>query len=357
MFQTKVSAPGGRGSATNPHNRFEKLAVELEPEALVDEDGEPIRPRTQFLKDDSQTIITFNDSPDIPFRAGLNPYRGCEHGCAYCFARPYHEYLGFSAGLDFETKIVVKERAPELLRAELSRKKWIPQAISLSAISDAYQPVERRLQLTRRCLAVLAEFRNPVAIITKNHLVTRDIDHLAELAKYRAASVAISLTSLDPELAKTLEPRASPPSRRLAAIEELSAAGIPVRVMTAPVIPGLNDHELPDLLAAAAKAGARTASFTVLRLPFAVAPLFSEWLDRHAPGHKDKVLSRIRSMRGGKLYDAQWGKRMKGEGFFAEQIKALFDLGYRKAGFRDDIPDLDASSFRVPTAQLSLFGD
>jgi DNA repair photolyase len=357
MFQPNTSAPGGRGSATNPHNRFEKLTVELEPEALVDEDGERILQRTQFLRDDTQTLITFNKSPDIPFGAGLNPYRGCEHGCSYCFARPYHEYLGFSAGLDFESKIVVKENAPALLRVELSRKKWVPQAVTMSAIADAYQPVERKLQLTRRCLAVLAEFRNPVGIITKNHLVTRDIDYLAELAKYRAATVAVSLTTLDPVLAKTLEPRASPPSRRLAAIAELSAAGIPVIALTAPMIPGLNDHELPDLLAAAAQAGARTASYTVLRLPWAVAPLFTEWLDHHAPGHKDKVLSRIRSMREGKLYNAKWGARMKGEGFYADQIKALFDLGYRRAGFRGDWPELDPTSFRVPTEQLSLFSD
>jgi DNA repair photolyase len=227
----------------------------------------------------------------------------------------------------------------------------------MSAISDAYQPVERRLQLTRRCLAVLAEFRNPVGIITKNHLVTRDIDYLSELARFGAASVAVSITSLDPVLARTLEPRASTPSRRLAAIQELSAAGIPVIAMTAPIIPGLNDHELPALLAAAACAGARTASYTLLRLPFSVAPLFTEWLDRHAPGHKDKVLSRIRSMRHGKLYDSKWGERMKGDGFFAEQIKALFDLGYRKAGFSDDFPHQDPSAFRVPTNQLSLFGD
>jgi DNA repair photolyase len=357
MFQPKTTAPGGRGSATNPRNRFEKLSVELEPEALVDEDGERILPQTQFLRDDSQSIISRNDSPDIPFTAGVNPYRGCEHGCAYCFARPYHEFLGFSAGLDFESKIIVKENAPELLRDELSSKKWVPQPVTMSAISDAYQPVERRLQLTRRCLGVLAEFRNPVGIITKNHLVTRDIDYLSELAGFHAATVAISLTSLDPELAKTLEPRASPPSRRLAAIEELSAAGIPVNVMTAPIIPGLNDHELPELLASAAKAGARSAGFTVLRLPFTVAPLFVEWLERHAPGHKDKVLSRIRSMRGGKLYDSKWGARMKGEGFFADQIKALFELGYRKAGFRGDIPSYDLSHFRVPSDQLCLFAD
>jgi DNA repair photolyase len=356
-FQPSNPAPGGRGSASNPHIRFEKLTVELEPEALVDEDGEPIRPRTQFLRDDSQSVIAYNKSPDIPFSAGLNPYRGCEHGCAYCFARPYHEYLGFSAGLDFETKIVVKERAPELLRAELSRKKWVPQPISLSAASDCYQPVERRLELTRRCLAVLAEFRNPVGIITKNHLVTRDIDYLAELAKYNAAHVCISLTTLDPNLAKTLEPRASPPSRRLAAIEELSAAGIPVIALTAPLIPGLNDHEVPELLAQAARAGARTAGYTIVRLPWAVAPLFAEWLDRHAPGHKDKILSRIQSMRGGKLYDAKWGVRLKGEGILAEQIKALFTMARRKAGFRDDLPELSTAAFRVPTDQMSLFGD
>ena len=354
-FQPQNPAPGGRGSVSNPHNRFAKLTVELEPEALVDDDGEPIRPRTQFLRDDSQSVISFNDSPDIPFRAGLNPYRGCEHGCAYCFARPYHEYLGFSAGLDFETKIVVKENAPDLLRRELSKKSWQPQPIAMSAISDCYQPVERRLQLTRRCLAVLAEFRNPVGIITKNHLVTRDLDHLTELAKYNAAHVCISLTTLDATLAKTLEPRASPPTRRLAAIAELSAAGIPVIVLTAPIIPGLTDHEIPDLLAAAARAGARTAGYTIVRLPWAVAPLFTEWLERHAPGHKDKVLSRIESMRGGKLNDPKFGSRMKGEGVFAEQIKALFALAKRKAGFRGEVPELSAAAFRVPTDQLSLF--
>ena len=356
-FKPIASAPGGRGSASNPQNRFEKLTLELEPEALIDDDGEPILPRTQFLRDGTQSIITYNDSPDIPFRASLNPYRGCEHGCAYCFARPYHEYLGFSAGLDFESRIIVKEKAPELLRAELSRKSWVPQPLTMSAITDCYQPVERRLQLARGCLEVLAEFRNPVAIITKNHLVTRDIDHLSALARVNAAQVAVSITTLDPELAKTLEPRASTPARRLAAVGELSAAGVPVFVMMAPIIPGLTDHEIPDLLAAVAKAGARSAAYTVLRLPWAVAPLFIEWLDRHAPGHKDKVLSRIQSIRGGKLYDAKWGARMKGEGFYAEQIRSLFAMAKRKAGFRGDLGELSSSDFRVPTDQLSLFGD
>ena len=320
----------------------------------------PLPTRTVFYRDDTQSVITFNDSPDIPFRAGVSPYRGCEHGCAYCYARPFHEYLGFSAGLDFETKIMVKERAPELLRAELSKKSWRPEPISISGITDVYQPIERRLGLTRRCLEVFAEFRQPVGIVTKNHLIVRDIDHLAELAKWNAVSVCISLTTLDAELAKVLEPRASRPARRLAAIAELSAAGIPVRVLTAPIIPGLNDHEIPALLAAAAEAGARGAGYTIVRLPHAVAPLFEAWLERHVPGQKDKVLGRIRELRGGKLYEAKFGARMRGEGPLAAQIKALFTLAKRKAGLDGrhlgmDESELSTAAFRVPTAQLSLF--
>ncbi len=345
-----------RGSSTNLPNRFERLSVELDPEALVDDEGQPLPPvRTQFLRDDSQTIIAYNDSPDIPFRASINPYRGCEHGCAYCFARPTHEYLGLSAGLDFESKIVVKERAPELLRAELSSKRWKPQTLAISGVTDCYQPVERRLELTRRCLAVLAEFRNPVAIITKNHLVTRDIDHLGELARFQAAAVAVSITTLDPELAKVLEPRASAPTRRLEAIRELSAAGIPVRVMVAPVIPGLNDHEIPQIIAAAAEAGANNASYVPLRLPLAVAPLFEAWLDRHRPGHKEKVLGRVRDLRGGKLNDANFGSRMGGEGFWATQLRMIFGAAARKAGMKDESLPLSTAAFRIPTDQLSLF--
>ncbi|MEA3212457.1 MAG: hypothetical protein QOE70_5514 [Chthoniobacter sp.] len=359
-----LKSPPARGSAANLPNRFERLAIELDPEALVDEDGEPIAVRTQFFRDDAQSIIAWNDSPDIPFRAGVSPYRGCEHGCAYCFARPTHEYLGFSAGLDFESKIMIKQRAPELLRREFSKKSWKPQVVAMSGVTDVYQPIERRLGLTRACLAVFAEFRNPVAIITKNHLVTRDLDLLRELAQFHAASVAISLTTLDADLAKVLEPRASSPRRRLAAIEELSAAGVPVRVLTAPIIPGLNDHEIPALLQAAARAGAVGASYTLLRLPWAVAPLFEAWLERHRPGHKDKVLGRIRELRGGKLYDAEFGSRMSGEGPLAAQIKDLFELAKRKAGFSGQavgmalpIPELSAAAFRVPTNQLSLFDD
>ncbi|RYD25583.1 MAG: PA0069 family radical SAM protein, partial [Verrucomicrobiaceae bacterium] len=317
------------------------------------EEASPVR--TVFLRDDSQTILSWNKSPDIPFEVGLNPYQGCEHGCAYCFARPTHEYLGMSAGLDFESRIVVKPDAPELLRRELSKKSWQPQTIALSAVTDCYQPVERRLELTRRCLQVLAEFRNPVAVITKNHLITRDIDILSQLAAHRCVAVNISVTTLDPDLSKVLEPRASPPQRRLKAIRELREAGIPVQVMMAPVIPGLTDHEMPALLKAVAEAGAGGAYYVPLRLPGAVAPLFEAWLERHAPGHREKVLNRIRHMRGGRLYDAAWGTRMRGEGFFADQLKALFTLAKHRAGFPQDSVELSTASFRVPSAQMDLF--
>jgi DNA repair photolyase len=357
------SSPRGRGAGINPANRFEAQRIELEPDALLDDDGQPLPLRTQFFRDDSQSIIAFNDSPDIPFSAGVSPYRGCEHGCAYCFARPFHEYLGFSAGLDFESKIMVKLRAAELLREALSRKKWEPQVVAMSGVTDVYQPVERRLGLTRACLEVFAQFRNPVVIITKNHLVTRDIDLLAELARHQAVSVAVSITTLDGDLAKTLEPRASTPTRRLAAVRELSAAGVPVRVMMAPIIPGLTDHEIPTLLAAAAESGALSANYTILRLPHSVTSIFENWLDRHAPGHKEKVLGRIREMRGGKLYDSRWGTRMRGDGPLAEQIRALFLVAKKKAGFAGETvgmnstAELSTASFRVPSAQLSLFGD
>ncbi|MES2568428.1 MAG: PA0069 family radical SAM protein [Verrucomicrobiota bacterium] len=349
-FQPPPPAPRGRGSASNPKNRFEKLEYVPEPDA-----EEASASPTRFLRDDSQSIIAWNDSPDIPFRAGLNPYRGCEHGCAYCYARPTHEYLGYSAGLDFETRILVKERAPELLRAELSKKAWEPQVIAMSGVTDCYQPVERTLELTRRCLAVLLEFRNPVSIITKNHLVTRDIDLLAELARHQAVEVNLSITTLDSELARTLEPRASSPAHRLAAITKLREAGVPVRVMMAPVIPGLTDHEMPALLAAAAHAGACDAAYVPLRLPLAVAPLFEQWLERHAPGYKEKVLNRVRDMHGGKLYDSRFGKRMGGEGIFAGQMHTLFAVSKRKAAFEGTSPNLSTAGFQVPGAQMELF--
>lgn len=340
----------GRGAHSNPKNRFEKFDYVADPEEAQEQPS-----RTEFLKDASKSIIAYNQSPDVGFAASINPYRGCEHGCAYCFARPTHEYLGFSGGLDFETRIVVKDKAPDLLRTELSAKSWKPQPLAMSTITDCYQPAERRLELTRRCLAVLTEFRQPVGIITKNHLVTRDIDLLGQLAAHNAASVILSITTLDGDLAKKLEPRASPPSRRLAAVRELTEAGIPVEVLMAPCIPGLTDHEMPALCAAAVEAGARDIGFIPLRLPLVVAPLFEEWLDRHFPGSKEKVLNRIRSIRGGKLNDARFGSRMRGEGFYAEQMQQLFEVAKRKAGFKGGGVELSTAAFRVPSAQLPLF--
>ena len=342
-----------RGAAENPPNRFEKIFLEPDADWNPDDD---VLPRTQFFKDHSQTVIARNDSPDVGFRTSLNLYRGCEYGCIYCYARPTHEFLGFSAGLDFESKIMVKEDAPELLRKELSSQKWQPQVIFMSGVTDCYQPVERKLKLTRRCLEVLAEFRNPVFIVTKNQLVTRDIDLLSELAKHRAVAVWLSITTLDSELRKIMEPRTSPPSARLAALRELAAAGISVGVNVAPIIPGLTDHEIPAILKAAAAAGATSAGYTVVRLPHAVAPLFEKWLETHFPDRKEKVLNRLRAMHGGKLYDSQWGKRMGGEGIFAEQIAQMFDVARRKAGIPNDDIELSTASFRrADGAQLSLF--
>jgi DNA repair photolyase len=342
-----------RGAAGNPPNRFEPLTLEPDPD-WYDPDERP--PRTQFFHDHSRTIINYNDSPDIGFDASVNPYRGCEHGCVYCYARPTHEFLGFSAGLDFETKIMVKLDAPALLREELASPKWKPQVLAMSGVTDCYQPVERKLKLTRGCLQVLAECRNPVGIVTKNALVTRDLDVLGELARHNAVAVFVSLTTLDAELRRVMEPRTSPPAARLEAIGELRARGIPVGVMIAPVVPGLNDHEIPSLVAAAAKAGAGSAGHVMLRLPYAVAPLFEDWLGRHFPDRKEKVLNRIRDVRGGKLNDARFGSRMTGEGIFAEQIEKLFDVACRKAGIADHGPELSTAAFRRPEGrQLTLF--
>jgi DNA repair photolyase len=343
----------GRGAPVNPPNRFEPLWYTRDPEWTEAEDPAP---QTQFFKDTSRSIIAYNDSPDVGFDASINPYRGCEHGCIYCFARPTHEFLGLSAGLDFESKIFVKQDAPELLRREISSPRWRPQPLAISGVTDPYQPIERRLQLTRRCLQVLVEFRNPVVIITKNHLVTRDADVLADLARDEAARVFLSITTLDGQLARAMEPRASHPSRRLAAIATLSQAGVPTGVLTAPVIPGLNDHELPAIIAAAARAGARCAGYVPLRLPHGLGPLFEQWLTQHFPDRKEKILKRVRALRGGKLNDANFGSRMRGEGIFAEQIASLFALACRKAGIEARRPQLSTAAFRVPSAaQLPLF--
>jgi DNA repair photolyase len=342
----------GRGASTNPANRFEEIHLERSPDW---DPADDLPLSTRLFRDETQSILNYNDSPDVGFEVSINPYRGCEHGCVYCYARPYHEYLGFSAGLDFETKIMVKEDADELLRKELLSPKWKPRVIALSGVTDCYQPIERKLKVTRRCLEVLAEFRNPICIITKNHLVTRDIDLLSELARHGAAAVYVSVTTLDSTLTPKLEPRASLPNHRLAAIEALRGAGVPVGVMVAPVIPALTDHEMPSIIAAAVKAGAQCAGFVPVRLPYGLGSLFENWLTQHFPEKKDKILNRIRSIRGGKINDPNFGSRMRGEGIFAEQMQKMFTVACRRAGILGQHIELSAEHFRLPGgAQLSL---
>ncbi|NKE70921.1 PA0069 family radical SAM protein [Candidatus Manganitrophus noduliformans] len=331
----------GRGSASNPPNRFEKTHRFIEEE----ESGMTL-PVTQFLQDCSRSIIAYNNSPDVGFEASINPYRGCEHGCVYCYARPTHEYLGYSAGLDFETKIMVKEDAPLLLRKELQRPAWKPQVLAMSGVTDPYQPVEGKRRLTRQCLEVLLEFRNPVVIITKNRRVVRDLDLLSELAAFQSVAVFLSITTLNGNLCAVLEPRTSPPDRKLEAVSILAKAGVPTGVLVAPVIPGLTDHEIPNILRSAAAAGAAFAGVVPLRLPYAVAPLFETWLERYLPDQKEKVLNRIRSVRGGKLNDPRFGSRMEGEGIFSDQIKSLFNLACRKYGIAGRPPLLSTAHFR-----------
>jgi DNA repair photolyase len=347
----------GRGASWSPANRFEKLHVDLTDVDVVDpdpSDEEKPRRATQFFRDNTKSIIARNHSPDVGFETSINPYRGCEHGCIYCFARPTHEYLGFSAGLDFESRIMVKHDAPRLLETELSSPKWKPQLLMMSGVTDCYQPIERKLRITRRCLEVIAKFRNPVGILTKNRLVTRDIDLLSELARYHAVAVNLSVTTLDPKLQRILEPRTSPPTARLDAVSQLRAAGIPIGVMVAPVIPGINDHEIPAIVASCAKAGAQFAGHVLLRLPWAVAPLFEHWLDEHFPERKTKVLERVRATRGGeKLYDSRWRKRQTGEGIFADQIRSMFEVSCRRARLGER-PKLSTAAFRRPTMQLDL---
>lgn len=340
----------GRGAQSNPDNRFSAEARERD----LDADLEAPSPRTELLEDRTREILAWNNSPDVGFRASVNPYRGCEHGCIYCYARPLHEYLGFSAGLDFETKIVVKRDAPALLRTALARPDWTPQVVAVSGATDAFQPVERKLEVTRACLGVFAEFRNPVAVITKNYLVTRDVDHLAVLAEHRAAAVVLSITTLNPELARAMEPRASRPLRRLQAVRELRAAGIPVGVNLAPIIPGLTDEEIPALVEASRDAGAQFINLVMLRLPHGVKDLFAQWLDAYAPARKEKVLARIRDVRGTRLNDPRFGARLTGEGLYAAQIQALFDSACRRYGMPHAMPALSVDAFRRPNAQLSL---
>lgn len=350
----------GRGSQAQPPNRFGGLHAEIELEAFEhDEEAlEDLRSvRTEFLPDASKSIVSENDSPDIPFRYSVNPYRGCEHGCTYCYARPTHEYLGLSAGLDFETKVFVKEQAPRLFREWLGRNAWKPEVVHFSGVTDCYQPAERRFRLTRGCLEVALDARQPVTIITKNALVTRDLDLLREMAARNLVSVAISVTSLDAELARVMEPRTSAPAARLRTIRKLTDAGVPVFAMTAPIIPGLNDSEIPALLNAAAEAGACGASYVMLKLPLTVRPVFQEWLQRTQPLKRERIESLIRSVRGGGMNDSTFGRRQRGTGEIAEQIRRTFQVFARRYGLDGPWPPLDTSQFRPPRAsgQMRLF--
>ncbi len=337
----------GRGALSNASGRYER-----ESRVLVDdgwEDGEePDSLKTEILRDSSRTIITRNKSPDISFDRSINPYKGCEHGCIYCFARPTHAYLGLSPGADFESKIFAKPNAAELLRKELSAPGYVPRTIAMGTNTDPYQPVEKRMRIMRSILEVLWEFKHPVGIVTKSALILRDLDILAPMAELGLAKVGVSVTTLDRELARSMEPRASTPPRRLEAIRALNAAGVPAAVMFAPVIPALNDDEMESVLEAAAARGAKSAGYVLLRLPLEIKDLFREWLEAAQPGRAKHVMSLIRSMRGGKDYDPQWHLRMRGQGPYAEMIARRFQIATKRLGLNQIRHPLDVGKFQPP---------
>jgi DNA repair photolyase len=362
-YSNRLDVPAGikgRGAPSNPEGRFESLTRTREDDGWSADDTTEPRPATVVTEERARTIISRNDSPDVNFTQSINPYRGCEHGCIYCYARPSHGYLNLSAGIDFETRLFAKTNAAELLRSELARRAYVCSPINLGANTDPYQPIEREYRITRSVLEVLAEHEHPLTIITKNALVERDTDVLAEMAKKRLVHVFVSVTSLDNRLAATLEPRASAPHRRLQTVATLNAAGVPCGVMVAPIIPMVTDCWLEEILSGAAQAGARVAGYTVVRLPYELKNLFREWLDVHVPERAAHVMSLIRQMRGGRDNDAQFGSRMRGEGEFAELIRQRFELACRRHGINmtRDIA-LDTTRFRVPRSaspQSDLFG-
>lgn len=351
----------GRGAQMRPPNRFQPIHLEAEEESQPEHVGsEPIRQKvpTVYLPDASQTLVTENDSPDVNFRYSINPYRGCSHGCSYCYARPSHEYLAMDAGLDFETRILVKHDAARLFRDWLQKHRGPCEPIALSGITDCYQPAEREFGVTRQILEVAWEAKQPMMIITKNALVTRDGDLLQAMAEHQLVSVAISVTSLDAELTRVMEPRTSSPAARLKAIQQLAQWQIPTRVMVAPVIPGLNDHEIPTILRAAREAGASSAGYVMLRLPTSVRPVFLDWLQQQLPGQATKVENAIRSVRDGQLNDSQFGRRQRGTGERAKQIEATFRLFSQQLGYQEREAPLNCADFCPPlpsAGQLRLF--
>lgn len=346
----------GRAALSNQASRFEPERQDLQDGWEIAEERQRFVTSVQI--ESPRSVISRNQSPDISFDRSINPYRGCEHGCIYCFARPSHAFLGYSPGLDFETRLVARPKAPEVLMRELRRRGYDVAPMAIGTNTDPYQPIERDYRIMRGILEVLREFKHPVAIVTKGTLIERDIDILGEMAAQGLAHVGVSLTTLDAKTSRLMEPRVPGPARRLQIIERLSAAGIPVRVMMAPVVPGITDHEIETVLGAAADAGAVAASWIMLRLPREVSPLFQEWLDAHYPDRAAKVMARVREMHGGQDYDARWGMRMRGEGAYAEMIGQRFEKARRRAGLVQELPSLRCDLFEVPLAQgdqLALF--
>ena len=350
----------GRGAATNRAGRFERLRAEAADDGWPGDGEAPGVLRTTVAEERPRRVITRNDSPDIGFDRSVNPYRGCEHGCIYCFARPTHAYLGFSPGLDFETRLIARPDAPAVLRRELAARGYVPEVIAIGTATDPYQPVEKARGIMRGLLAVLEETGHPVSITTKGALVLRDIDILGRMAARGLVRVGISVTTLDPAVARAMEPRVPPPARRLEVIGALAAAGVPVRVMVSPVIPALTDHEVEGILAAAADAGARAASAIMLRLPGEVAEIWREWLEATFPGRAARVMARLREVHGGRDYDPAFGLRMQGQGEWARLFAARFQMACRRLGLNRDLPALRTDLFLPPRraddgAQLSLF--
>ncbi|WP_293576672.1 PA0069 family radical SAM protein [Phaeobacter sp.] len=364
MQQTEVSHPlrrKARASLSNAPGRFDLDRVTTDDGWENAGDSDPSMPtveRTQVRIEQARSIISYNRSPDLPFDRSINPYRGCEHGCIYCFARPSHAYLGLSPGLDFETRLIARPNAADMLRKELSAASYKVATLAIGTNTDPYQPVERDHEITRSCLSVLAAFSHPVAIVTKGVLVERDIDILAPMAAKGLVRVGVSLTTLDPDLLRRMEPRAPLPARRLAMIRRLSDAGIPVRVMASPMVPGLTDHELEALLAAGAEAGADAASWIMLRLPREVSQLWQEWLAEHAPARAEKVMARLREMHGGRDYDPRWGQRMRGDGPYAAMLAHRFQVACKRLGLSERRAPLRCDLFQRPPQpgdQLALF--